>query len=389
MIGGCMTANFRRLVWLFLLIAGSNFASAASLVYAVTYPWTSTTRPSGLGHSVPPEQKVESVRNAWKTDIYSVSVETGQRRLLFSDAGPSFEILAANIMALHADKAYVKGVERYWSTGPAVGVFSHPEAIYELTLDGSNRFRKLFEIDAKNPASELFLNPDGSKLASIGDSDGYMVSIHAASSGALVHSWNAMPLFQKHCPDCLPVSHGWLADGQRLFFTLEIGDLDGDSPAPNDAVGTYLLTEDGKDAGSIPAPEGTANVAGFRRDPEGAPWLLGQSPQGDYIFWDFGFEQASHSPPPAEAQSFAVLAEHDGHTIRVAPIRASGPPMRLSASGRFLAYFERRTLKNYRSEYHLWIKDLQDGTEKELSPPEGVSQNPSLGLNVLGWDERN
>jgi hypothetical protein len=198
-----------------------------------------------------------------------------------------------------------------------------------------------------------------------------------------------MPLFQKHCPDCLPVSHGWLADGKRLFFTLEIGDLDGDSPAPNDAVGTYLLTEDGKEAGSIPAPQGVANVAGLRRDPEDAPWLLGQSPQGDYIFWDFGFEQASHAPPPAQAQSFATLADRDGHTIRAVPIRASGPPMRLSASGRFLAYFERRALKNFQSEYHLWIKDLRDGTEKELSPPDGVSQRPSLGLNVLGWDERN
>ena len=384
-----MTATCRRLSWLVLLIAGSNFASAASLIYAVTYPWTSTTRPTGLGHGVPPEQKIVSVRNSWKTEVYSISIETGRRTLLFSDAGPNFEILAPNIMALHADKAYARGVERYWSTGPAVGVFSHPEAIYELTLDGSNRFRKLFEIDAKNPASELFLNPDGSELASIGDSVGYMVSTHAVSSGALLHSWNAMPLFQKHCPDCLPVSHGWLADGKGLFFTLEIGDLDGDSPAPNDAVGTYLLTEEGKDAGSIPALEGMPNVAGFRRDPEGAPWLLGQSPQGVYIFWDFGFEPESHSPPPAQAQSFAVLADRDGHTIRALRIRASGPPMRLSASGRFLAYLERRTLKNYQSDYHLWIKDLRDGTEKELSWPLAASSPPGLGSNIIGWDERN
>src|SRR5690349_10147311 len=121
-----MTSSSRRLVCLILLIALPNIASAASLIYAVTYPWTSTTRPTGLGHLVPPEQKVESVRTAWKTEIYSVSIESDKRTLLFSDAGPVFEILAPNLMTVHGDKAYARGVERYWSTGPAVGVFSHP-----------------------------------------------------------------------------------------------------------------------------------------------------------------------------------------------------------------------------------------------------------------------
>lgn len=364
-------------------------SSAASLIYSVTYPWTTATRPVALGHGIPEAQKLESVRNAQKTEIYSVSIETGKRTLLFSDAGAYFEILAPNLAAIHGDKAYVKGVERHSVTVPFPQIHADPEAIYELALDGSNHFRKLFELDAKNPAGELFLNPDGSEIATVGDNNG--VSIHALSTGALLHSWNVTSMLQKHCPDCLPVSHGWLADGKRLFLTLEIGDLDGDSPAPTDLAGTYFLTEDGKDAGGLPASAGTINSAEVRRDSEDVPRLLGQSPNGDYIFWDFAFQQDSHSPPPAHAQSFVTVGGRDGKTKQVVPVRASGPWLHLSPSGRFLAYFESRATKNYQSDYHLWIKDLEAGTEKEIltGAPGSASIGQNTGLNVIGWDGRN
>lgn len=371
-----------------LLLTLVSSAHAASLICAVTYPWTSTTRPASVGYGVPAEQKLESVRNAWKTEIYSVSIETGQRALLFSDSGPGFELLAPGIMALDAGKAYAKGVERYWGTSPNPGVYTHPEAIYELMLDGSNRFRKLFEIDAKNPASELFLSPDAAEIATIGYTPaGDVISIHEVSTGVLLHSWNATSLFQRHCPDCSGQTRGWLADGKRLFFTLEIGELDDDSPPPSDAVGTYFMTEDGKEVAGIPASAGVAHVPGYSRDPEDAPLLLGQSPGGDYVFYDFAFQRGAHSPAPARAQNFIVLADRDGRTTRVLPVRFSVPGSRmLSPSRRFLAGYERRQLKNYQSENHIWIEDLQSGTEKEVvaTPPPGGS-----GLNIIGWDERN
>src|SRR5437660_9342731 len=106
-----------------VLALATQVASAQSLIYSLTYPQTTATRRIGVGHGVPPDQRVESVRSSWKTEIYSVSVRDGERKLLFSDQGPHFEIYPAEpLVAAARGKAYMKGVERRWEGMPHPGV---------------------------------------------------------------------------------------------------------------------------------------------------------------------------------------------------------------------------------------------------------------------------
>jgi hypothetical protein len=54
-----------------------------------------------------------------------------------------------------------------------------------------------------------------------------------------------------------------------------------------------------------------------------------------------------------------------------------------------LGFTEARMTKDYRTETHLWVKDLESGEEKELltlpppNPP--TSPQPNETLVVLGW----
>jgi hypothetical protein len=66
------------------------------------------------------EQKLIMVRARAKTEIYAVNFAEGSPRLLFSDAGPHFEIKpdGEQARAIAGDKTFVKGIEREWLTGP-------------------------------------------------------------------------------------------------------------------------------------------------------------------------------------------------------------------------------------------------------------------------------
>ena len=50
-----------------------------------------------------------------------------------------------------------KGIEREWRTQPTPDAFSTPESVYEMSLDGSNEFHRLFEI--KPNLSSAVVNP--------------------------------------------------------------------------------------------------------------------------------------------------------------------------------------------------------------------------------------
>jgi hypothetical protein len=96
----------------------------------------------------PVNERLAMLRRYRKTEIYSLSMIDGQRTLLFSDDGKNFEILPSLGLGqpLTKTKAYVRGVEREWRTQPTPGAFSTPESVYEISLDGSNKFHRLFEI---------------------------------------------------------------------------------------------------------------------------------------------------------------------------------------------------------------------------------------------------
>ena len=168
-------------------------------------------------------EKLMKLRAYTKTEIFSVSIADIKRSLVFSDEGPYFEIIPGSIqgsMVVAGSKAYASGRE------PGVGGRT---SVYELALDGSNKYRKLFEIQqpGESFAALLFISPSGTKIGyqgALGQKE--MIFIHDAATGKLLQSLDITNL----CPDCIYITMGWLADEKRLFL------LDG----------TYTVTEGGK-----------------------------------------------------------------------------------------------------------------------------------------------
>jgi hypothetical protein len=377
-----------------LLIASSllfcSQARAQTVIYALSYAETPASLharfPRGvMGASI--NDNLAMLRGFRKTEIYSVSMIDGKRSLLFSDEGMNLEIRPTGA-TLGANKAYATGIMREWRTTPTPGAYSEPPALYEVDLDGSNRFRRLVEIDIHQLPP--LLNPQTKKvvLAGFVSNYKYVVSIYDVPTGKLLRSWQ---LTQTHCRDCVPVSYGWLADGDRLFFNL---DVDGDESSKDDVPGAYITAEDGTDLGGIPMHVGQLQLPGYNREEEATLFLIGQLPDGDYLFRDLGLKKGSLPKAPLEPESFLVITGPDFKSKKQIPLhKVNVGSFYLSPSGKYLAYVEERQVSNYRTERHVWSMDLESGTEKEMlftPPPNPPSfPEPNVSLTILGWVDNN
>ena len=372
-------------------------ARAQSLIYAVSYRETRASFqarfPTGaLGASN--KEKLAMLRSSRKTEIYSVSIIDGKRTLVFSDQGMNFEINPAN-PASAAGKAYVIGVEREWRTVPNPGAYAEPPAIYEISLDGANKFRKLFQVLPNQTAIQF--NREASKAAFETFEDGkYVVFVYDVPSWKLLHKWELTSLVNAHCPACLPTSFGWLADGKRLFLNLDFGAEDDDddsastAPKVQNLPGTYLASDDGADFGALLPDTIHLEFPGYAKQSNTIPYLIGQLPDGSYVFRDFALRKDPAPKPPVELEPLIVQIAPDFNVRQLVPLKK----LRLgnyamSALGRYLAYVEDRQIPNYRTERHLWAKDLQSGAETELfaAPPPNPpsSPEPNVTLTIVGW----
>jgi hypothetical protein len=377
-----------------LLIASSLLlcaqARGQTLIYALSYAETPASLharfPRGfLGASI--NDNLGMLRSFRKTEIYSVSMIDGKRSLLFSDEGMNLEIRPAGA-TLRADKAYATAIMRGWRNTVTPQVYSEPLAIYEINLDGSNRFRRLVEIQTNQlPA---LLNPQTKKMVFAGfvSNNKYVVSIYDVPTGKLLRSWQ---LTQTHCPDCVPVSYGWLADGDRLFFDLDLG---ADESTNQDVPGAYITAEDGTDLGGIPMLAGQLQLPGYNREQQVTPLLIGQLPDGDYLFRDLGLKKGPLPKPPIEQEPFLVITGPDFKSKKQIPLRRLGlDSFCPSPSGKYLAYVEARQEPNYRTERHLWSMDVESGSEKEIlvipppNPP--LFPEPNVSFTILGWVDNN
>jgi len=375
------------IAWSLLLCAQ---ARAQTLIYALSYAETPASLkirfPRGvIGATI--NDKLAMLRGFGKTEIYSVSMIDGKRSLLFSDEGMNLEIRPAGA-TLGANKAYITGVMREWRTTPNIGAYSEPPALYEVSLDGSNRFRRLVEIQTNQSPTPL--NPQAKKMVFGGfvSNDKYVVSIYDLQTWKLLRSWE---LTHTHCPDCVPVSYGWLADGNRLFFNLDVG---GDESSYHDVPGTYITAEDGTDLGGIPMNAGQLQLPGYTREEVVTPLLIGQLPDGDYLFRDYGLKKGPLPKAPIEQESFLVISGPDFKSKKQIPLRkVRVGSFYLSPSGKDLAYVEERQVPNYRTERHLWSMDLESGAEKEMlvtPPPNPPSfPEPNVSFTILGWVDNN
>ena len=357
-----------------------------SVIYSLSYSETQASRrirfPNGV-IGAPIDDRLAMLRNLRKTEIYSVSIADGKRTLLFSDEGMNLEISPAGPVG--NGKAYVTGLVREWRTTPIPGAYSQPLAIYEINLDGSRQFRRVVEIQPNQPPA--LVNRQATKGVVETFVDGkYMVFVYDLPGWKLLHSWELTKVSQPHCPSCTPISYGWLADGQRLFFKLDVvGDIDADTLSKHDRPGTYLASESGDDLGAIPAEIGRLELAGYMHPNFIIRDFIGQLPDGSYVFQDYATKQGKS---PGETEPFLVIANPDSKAQKQFPQRfpVGG---HLSPSGKYMSCIEDRRTANYQVERHLWVEDLQSGQEKELfsiPPPQPpTSPEPNVSFNVLGW----
>jgi hypothetical protein len=378
--------------WITKLLMASSLlfcaqARAQTLIYSLSYAETRASFharfPNGAP-GAPINERLAMLRGYRKTEIYSVSMIDGKRALLFSDEGMNLDIRPTG-PTFGADKALVMGVEREWRTPPTPGVYSEPPAIYEIMLDGSKRFRRLFE--SRQDQTPALLNRQGRKAvfqASLNGKD--VVFIYEVPEWKLLQSWELTKLTQAHCPDCLPMSFGWLADGDHLFFNLDVGDEDGIEPETHNVPGTYIVSEDGIDSGSIPPEIGRLQLPGYMHPGFVHRKLIGQLSNGNYLFEDYA---AKKGGSPGNLERYLVISSPDSTQQKQFPQKFGIGFSHLSPSGKYLAYIEERQTPNYRTGRHLWAKDLQSGEEKELfvvpppNPP--TSPEPNVVLTVVGW----
>jgi hypothetical protein len=359
---------------------------AQSLVYAVSVSDTRASlqaRFSNGAIGAPINERLAMLRHYRKTEIYSVSMIDGKRSLLFSDEGMNFEITPVGSVS-GANKAYITGVEREWRTAPVPGAYAEPVAIYEIRLDGSRQYRRLFETQPNQ--SPAILNSQGSKAAFTNFVNGKdVVSIYDVPAWKLLDSWDLTKITQAHCPYCSLMSFGWLADGHRLFFDVDIVDDEGEGAdeTVNPVPGIYLASEQGSDLGALSPDIGALHLSGYIHPGFVNHHLLGQLPDGSFVFQDHA---AKEGHPMADLESFLVISSPGS---RILPRRHGFGSSHLSPSGKYLAYIEERQMPNYRPEWHLWSQDLETGQEKDWfvapSPNPPTSMEPNVTLTVLGW----
>jgi hypothetical protein len=326
-------------------------------------------------------EDVAMLRYTRKNEIYSVSVADGKRSLLFSDENTHLEIGAWGSVSGTA-KAYTTGVWRERRATPTPG-FYFDDGIYEIDLDGSNRFRKLADDQKKGPP---VLNLQGTKAAFVSWGDEkFTVSIYAVPDWKLLAAWDFAKFVQTHCPSCVPESYGWMGDGNRLYVELVVGADEGDPSEKADHPGTYIFSGEGADLGAIPAETAAFRFPGYVHPNFIDRHFLGQLPGGRYLFLDYGVKQGK---PLNQTEPFLIISGPDAKLQKAIPMKFPVDGY-ISPSGKYLAYIENRQTPDYRSELHLWVKDLQSGEEKELAstpPPNPPSSpQPNITLSVLGW----
>jgi hypothetical protein len=258
------------------------------------------------------------------------------------------------------------------------------EGVYEISLDGSNHFRKISDAQPNQPPA--ILNMQGTRAAFQTYSDKYVVSIYSIPEWKPLHTWDLNALLKAHCPACTPVTYGWLADGKRLYFEItEVGD-DEEATAATNKPGTYLVNEEGADLGGVSPQTNAAPYEGYTHANFVEPHFLGQLPGGANLFQDYAIKKGG---PAANPVPFLVIANSDPKAQKQFPMKFAVSGAVSSPSGQYLAFIENRHTPDYRTELHLWVKNVATGEDKEVfaapPPPLPNSPEPNVTLSLLGW----
>lgn len=337
----------------------------------------------------------------YKTDIFAIDSETGKKRLVFSDANAEFMLLP--------------GGTTFWRGGIAAAgarIFSvvanrqarangqqEPDAIYELSTDGSGKARKMFDIEdeAQSPNfGNLFVSPSGSQIGYTHYIGGktYLL-IHDTTPGKLL--WKTALRYSSEERTGWrfgsALGFGWMPDDKRIFFEVA---LSGDSDeafwtAANSPVGTYVMNEDSGTAVRL-APEASLHpkIPGMEPSPDMAAVLIGELPDGEYLLSD-----VEHGP--ANRGTYLYALDLGKKTQKIFPLQVEGDPgsFHLSPFGHELALTANPSIVGgqprlaARPTVDLWVLDLKSGRQIKLFSFNNtdVTGTKGLGMNLIGWLE--
>jgi len=325
-----------------------------------------------------------------KTEIFAMNPETGEKRLVFSDANARIFLFRADsgragIVAAGGRIFAVAGDRQDFANDP-----QSARAIYELSSDGTGKARRIFGLDN---FANLFVNPAGSKVGYMpGDSTETHVVIRDTATGKLLRD---AEIFSRTIEAEGAGKFGWTPDDRRIFFALG-GGLDNDEAfwtTSNSPIGTYVMNEDSGAPVRL-APEAALHpkIPGMELSPDAAASLIGVLPDGEYLLSDNEYSRSGN-----HRATCLYTLDLTRKTQKIFPLKASGDPgaFYLSPSGSKVAFTVNPGIVGGQPKYsvsstlEVWVLDLDSGKQSKLfsfTTP-NVANNRGPWMNLIGWLE--
>ncbi|RPJ58951.1 MAG: hypothetical protein EHM23_15805 [Acidobacteria bacterium] len=367
-----------KLKWFLLLCAivlTGDLSAGERVLYAIRY------------------ESLERYPDIVNTKIYSLTPDGKESRLVFTDENASILsilLLArrgmpghpGEVIASSRNKVFAHAVQKRLDPGRW---YSEKASIYELSADGSNRFKKILNVQGEQSLSEIFVNPQGTKVGYLNWVDQRIfVFIHDTETGRLLNRIDLSKTFL----DCFASTVGWLGDGERIFFTLETGDVHVTSEASYKQTGTYFLKADGTGLTRLPEKVTLPVIEkGTWRGTDGPPRFLGALPDGSYLFRDIVLKQGDRWD--TGLPSVLYLVNPLTQSRKQIPIGATRGVnwFKISPTGKYIAFTEKvRSKEGYEWGEHLSISEVaSEKTVRVFTLNDVPFKGRYLGL--IGWIE--
>ena len=319
-----------------------------------------------------------------KTEIFAINLETGTKRLVFSDEKSNIVLLpeggARAGIVTGGGKVFAVAMDRQ-EVANAHGT----SAVYELSTDGSGRSRKIFEVDN---FAHLFVNPSGSEIGYMpGDTTETHIVIRDTASTKLLRQ---AELFRRTIEAESVSRIDWMPDGKAIYFALA-GGLDDEETlwsTPNSPIGTYLMNED---SGSVErlAPEAALHpkISGLQPLPDAAAVLIGRLADGSYFLSDTEYDATSSRQIvhfyalDLSKRTQKLFHFQRGDNPHLAP---SGDKVVLTISPE---NDQKQPTFKATSTVDIWVMELGSGRQAKLfsfSAPD-VTNAKGPWMNLIGW----
>lgn len=353
-----MHGFLKILVCLYFLAAIPAAGAGEKLVYSVWYKGEDFSMKQG--------------------EVFALDPETGRSELIFTDDTLAI-VLNRDVRVAPGGRLFANATE---CDDHGRRIHSRV-ALYELSIDGTNSYRKVAPVADKAPFARFFVNSSGTRLGSVKWlQGGQYLLIHETENGELVSEIDASGIFM----DCYQSSIGYLRNSDTIFFSLETGDVHVTSDESYALVGTYIMDEPGTNVirlDSLPAREGYRSIEMVR--------LLGGLATGELIY--AAAERDAENVNRMTPAIFRVSAP-GADTLRVTDIsfgyEAEMPlgiaaDFELSPSGKYLAALNGLPSVNDQSK-EIWLKDVETGREKVVFTL-AVSGLHGPYMEIIGWLE--